>query len=1155
MAAEHSNAREVCRHLQWAQGMKPLATDAKDGSAMPFADQQGLSPSNAKACGSKTAALDKENRVLWQQISEFRRQPEVEDASGESAILRAENHAFEICETAIFRVAAQAKASAVEKDEIHLSPAVETSTSEMEVEVPGNKLQGSLRDRQAMAAELARLESLTSSDNPPLEANARKRIKRRQVHWSRRTKEEEARLLRMRSDVSDVSGARCERAKAQRSLQSAVVAKSRSRSKNGSRTARPKQPQLLNDSQSMEMRVHSLALPVVEAARDPASSRALPKKVTLEIKQSVSELQLQPSESVKEDQKTNLPSLPQVQANKQHLGYQLDAPDLPPASAAGVMARALQHAAGQVSVAKVNMRKAQSLPSLQLQHESSISGPRGASGSVHVPSSSNNLPRGKKAKPKPSSVSISNKKKGTPSHRGDTNAVLALRELSQKLRQSCGIKEDVATEEKASHAQANLLGAEFAMAVHRKHEESARHLSTQMETDAIETLPAQEHHESISSAPRRASRKLSVTAALIRSEEGSLPQASPRREARLAIFRRLADDNEIHKDHIPHALQLAGFPTPVGDRIKELLAAMTPYSTLTSSEFISFMEEYEEREYDFARKLFADYDEDNSQTLDMCEIRKIFVHLGFTPMAHVIHDIVQEVGPKVPEELSFDEFWAVLLHLRINEGFTRTEIKQFLELFNKFDANGNGLLESHELERILVYLGHNWESNTVKEILAEVDVDGNGSLDAHEFQVCMRKVREREVANVQRKFLEFDLDGSGGISAGELAHIVADLGYFPQRDEVNDALADIGMSPEQELDFDELWRFLEVYRGREGFSHAEMVEIEEVFNVVDADGSGSLSVEEMGQLFAMLGVSVTPTQVQRFVSNVDLDGSGTLDFHEFTKVVRQISQNACKKARAAFAAQNLEGAQPSILEVLKVLVPTAHSKDTEKLAGRLASLGESLEQSEHDLVSQIIKLRKKTAKQMKRNHGFGHAEVQQLRQHFEEYDVDKKGFLRDHEVEKLLEDTYPELTKSMTYRPQLLEIMKSAQKGQVNFRSFLKLVRRCRDLCDREKVKRERDAIAASGFTQAEVKEFRELFLGSTDRETISLSQLFEMVAPLVPLGQKNSIALVEIYRDVVEKDQEAEFAEFLLIFRRIIDLDTGDINECARVVAAGGSL
>jgi calmodulin len=631
-------------------------------------------------------------------------------------------------------------------------------------------------------------------------------------------------------------------------------------------------------------------------------------------------------------------------------------------------------------------------------------------------------------------------------------------------------------------------------------------------------------------------------------------------DARLRIFSRLADDGELHKDHLLAAIQAAGFPKPNIEWVAEILGRLTPYITIDMNEFNAFMEEYELKEQEQSQALFLEYDADGSGALDMDEISHLFAFLGFTPMAHVIEDIIKDVGTKSPGELSFGEFWQVMLHLRINEGFSRAENEKFMELFKTFDADFSGELEAKELARILVYLGYAMEPDVVADILKEVDCDGNGSLDAREFQVCMRKVREREVQHTKRIFAECDEDGSGGIDPPELLKILRSLGYFPEMEEISDALAEIHHDPEEELNFDQLFHFLEVFRNSEGFSRADLAEIRKVFDIVDEDGSGQLEVSELSHMFALLGCSTTCNQAQRFVANVDIDGSGTLDFREFTKVVRQLSQNDCQKARQAFINKGQDGGKPKISEVLQTLVPLALDKDMDKAASRLSELEEANEGNldQFDFVANIVALRKKTAEYMKRNEGFGYAEVNGLRKQFSFYDASKTGFLNDAEVCHLFEDLYPDLCESSLYRPKLLEIMKTTERGKVEFREFLKLARKCRDLSDRQKVLREREAMKITGFSQLEVKEFRDLFLEKGDREKMALPQLLEMLAPLVPMGQKNSIALAEIFSEVVQRngksEEAAEFSDFLLIFRRMIDLDTGNINASARVAASGAS-
>jgi len=770
--------------------------------------------------------------------------------------------------------------------------------------------------------------------------------------------------------------------------------------------------------------------------------------------------------------------------------------------------------------------------------------------------------------------------------REQDKAVLNLRDLCKELRISHGMEEE--PEPTTPLNQASGVDSEITelggllRSVSRKTvlvvaptEESAQDKLNfpTADTERRVTISGASSPQGSSSARRASMKRVSVRpgqrpnfsaprGSVKPGEDGSVPaEVNPRNEARCAIFKRLELDGEVHKDSLPWALQQAGFPKPTSEWVADVVAMVTPYTTMNLSEFIYFMEEYEHREHNWAKKLFVEYDTDHSDTLDMEEISVLFDDLGFTPMTHVIHDIIEEVDPETPDELTFDEFWQVMLHLRINEGFTRAEVQHFMELFEKFDDDGSGELESKELGRILIYLGYAIEPAVIKNILKEVDTNGNGALDSREFKVCMRKVQEREVTHIQQVFAECDEDGSGGIGAEELVHILRALGYFPEQEEIQDALTDIGVSPESELDFDQLWRFLEVYRGREGFSRADMAEICEVFAIADKDGSGQLEVLELGHMFAMLGCTITVNQAQRFVANVDIDGSGTLDLREFTKVVRQLSQHACQKARHAFEQKGGEGPRPTISEVLNVLVPSAHTKDRDKAASRLHDLetqASDVDTDQFDFVSSINKLRKKTSKHVKKNHGFGHAEVHDLRQQFASYDLERKGFLCDQEVQKLLEDLYPDLSRNPDSRPELLEIMKTAEmgaKGTVDFKAFLRLVRKCHDLSDREKVLQEWDAIAKTGFTPIEVKEFREIFLGSTDRETVSLPQLLAMISPLVPMGQQNSMATAEIFIEVVGKDKEAEFADFLMIFRRMLDSNIGNINASARIMASGGTV
>ena len=63
-------------------------------------------------------------------------------------------------------------------------------------------------------------------------------------------------------------------------------------------------------------------------------------------------------------------------------------------------------------------------------------------------------------------------------------------------------------------------------------------------------------------------------------------------------------------------------------------------------------------------------------------------------------------------------------------------------------------------------------------------------------------------------------------------------------------------------------------------------ESDDVFAEIDGDGSGALDPEELGELFALKGVHLTPDQVVEIFSKVDKDDDGTVDLDEFSAWLR-----------------------------------------------------------------------------------------------------------------------------------------------------------------------------------------------------------------------------------------------------------------------------
>lgn len=59
----------------------------------------------------------------------------------------------------------------------------------------------------------------------------------------------------------------------------------------------------------------------------------------------------------------------------------------------------------------------------------------------------------------------------------------------------------------------------------------------------------------------------------------------------------------------------------------------------------------------------------------------------------------------------------------------------------------------------------------------------------------------------------------------------------------------------------------------------------QIFTLVDADGSGQISANEVKHLMNLLGERVDMSDVEALISEFDLDGSGEVDLTEFIYVI------------------------------------------------------------------------------------------------------------------------------------------------------------------------------------------------------------------------------------------------------------------------------
>uniref|UniRef100_A0ACD5TPS4 Uncharacterized protein n=1 Tax=Avena sativa TaxID=4498 RepID=A0ACD5TPS4_AVESA len=151
-------------------------------------------------------------------------------------------------------------------------------------------------------------------------------------------------------------------------------------------------------------------------------------------------------------------------------------------------------------------------------------------------------------------------------------------------------------------------------------------------------------------------------------------------------------------------------------------------------------------------------------------------------------------------------------------GMPMAELEQ---VFQRYDANGDGKISADELASVLCALGAPPGPGEVQSMMEEMDADRDGFVDLREFAAF-------HCGPCQA--------GGGGADAKE----------------------------------------------QEAESEAEL---KEAFRMYDADHNGLISARELHRVLRQLGDKCSVADCSRMIRSVDADGDGSVNFEEFKKMM------------------------------------------------------------------------------------------------------------------------------------------------------------------------------------------------------------------------------------------------------------------------------
>lgn len=251
------------------------------------------------------------------------------------------------------------------------------------------------------------------------------------------------------------------------------------------------------------------------------------------------------------------------------------------------------------------------------------------------------------------------------------------------------------------------------------------------------------------------------------------------------------------------------------------------------------------------------------------------------------------------------------------------------KLFDKFDENGDGTIDSGELKTGLLGLNlADLPPSQVERLVAEIDADGNGVIDLDEFEaILMGEVDGHaggEEASDTAEVAEEELRSDGepeeagddtDVEQDEVAEAVDDDAVTEDdanldEDSENEVEADMDDDLDEEIEEEDY----EIEADEEAVVSADETEEDDtpihplqalsdmmdeheisaqrMFNDLDVDGNGLISLAELNAaLTEKYGDVIDLDNLESIIDGVDTDGDGMIDITEFIESMESLDDH------------------------------------------------------------------------------------------------------------------------------------------------------------------------------------------------------------------------------------------------------------------------
>ena len=135
----------------------------------------------------------------------------------------------------------------------------------------------------------------------------------------------------------------------------------------------------------------------------------------------------------------------------------------------------------------------------------------------------------------------------------------------------------------------------------------------------------------------------------------------------------------------------------------------------------------------------------------------------------------------------------------------------------------------------------------------------------------------KEEEEIKEFFMLCDKDENGALDVSELQKMFAKFNVIVRQEDIKTFLEHIDSDEDGLIDFDELMTYIEEILS-EHYTNDDVIN---AFSMIDIDGSGDVTLDEVAQAMQTADVGVSHEDVVYLLEEADLNSDGKISFSEF----------------------------------------------------------------------------------------------------------------------------------------------------------------------------------------------------------------------------------------------------------------------------------